>query len=189
MRLDLSQVRRLDFLRPALDTITAHVWWRLHRYGPAKDWRALALAEYDALALPHLDIIDSDGAERGNAIRGLYDEYRTAAPHKLCRDAGYVDWLVALDQGRVQELLGVLIDLDAEKGRFHAETSDLERLNLKPILGFGTPQLQLTVRRRSARVLLKFVQVAVPKGKGVTRTDLPGLDSEAEASTPPKAVL
>jgi len=32
---DLTDVRRLDFLRGALDVVTAHVWWRLHGLGPS----------------------------------------------------------------------------------------------------------------------------------------------------------
>lgn len=172
-KLDLSEARKVSWLRPHLDVVTAAIWWRVYDLGPAGDWRALLLEEYGAVALPHLDLLDSDGTERIEAILALYERYRTAKPSELSELNGWKGFLIADLGTPAGDELNVLVEIDGETKRFHAQASDLERLNLGPVLGFTKPQLQLYVRRRSPHTLVKFVEVKVMKGKGMPRTELP----------------
>lgn len=172
-KLDLSEARRIDAIRGALDTITAAAWWVVHDLGPGGDWRRLLIDTYGAVDLPDLDLVDSDGSARHEAILALYDAYRTAKAGELSTMHGWKGWLIADPGTSAGSHLNALVEIDAEKPRFTAETSDLERLNLAPVLGFATPQLQLIVRRRSPHTLVKFVEVGVMRGKGTPRTELP----------------
>lgn len=172
-KLDLSEARKVPWLRPHLDIVTAAIWWRISDLGPAGDWRALLLAEYGAVALHHLDLLDSDGTQRIDAILALYDRFRTAKASELSTQNGWKGFLIADLGTPAGDELNVLVDIDGDTKRFHAQASDLERLNLGPVLGFTKPQLQLYVRRRSPHTLVKFVEVNVMKGKGLPRTELP----------------
>jgi hypothetical protein len=182
--LDMSQVRVIDGLRAALDVITAFVFHRVQALGPAGDWRKLAMDEFFAVPLPQLDLVDVDGAARRDAIRALYELYRTAADHQLYRGQGFVEWLLTEPPSRVAEHVAVLVDPDGDKARFKAETSDVERLNLAPILGFANPQLQLLVRRRG-KVILKFVEISGLRGHGTPRHLLPPAGSVTVGSSAP----
>lgn len=182
-KLDLTEARRIDWLRPALDVVTASAWWAVHDLGPAGDWRKLLRDSYGAVALANLDLVDSDGAAREQAILALYEAFRNAKADELSTITGWSDWLIADPGCPAGNELNVLVELDAEKPRFMAATSDLERLNLRPILGFANPQLQLLVRRRSPHILVKFVEVGVLRGKGTPRGKLPAAAPPAKTDT------
>ncbi len=172
-KLDLSQARRVEWLRLALDIVTAAAWWEVRELGPAGDWRGLLFGSYGAVPLSHLDLVDGDGTARRQAIVDLYEAYRTAKPNQVTTAKSYPGWLIADEGTPAGEPLSVLVEFNAERPRFCAATSDLERQNLAPILGFSTPQLQLFVRRRSVHTLVKFVEVGGLRGRGTLRCDLP----------------
>jgi hypothetical protein len=187
VKLDLAEARKVDLLRQALDVITASVWWAIQDLGVAGDWRALLMEKYGAVPLANLDLVDADGIERTAAIRGLYQTYRTAKKPELSKMNGWSDWLIADPGTDAGNYLNALLDFEGDRARFKAETSDLERQNLAPVLGIKKPQLQLLVRRRSPHYLAKFVTVGTAKGKGVARTALPVLDKDVERKGKGKA--
>ena len=181
-KLDFRQARRDPLVRPALDIVTASAWWKLHDLGAGGDWRRLLLDEHGAVELPHLDLLDGDGSERKAAIRALYERYRTAPEQELTKTRGHAGWLRA-DRGTMAGSdLGVLIDFDGDTSRFTAETSELERLDLAPFLGFSEPHLQMYVRRRAPNVIVKFVQTSGMRGRGVAREKLPPLAPDSDPS-------
>lgn len=175
-RLDLADARRHPLIREALDTITASVWWTLDDLGPGGDWRRLLLDHFDADELPHLDVEDHDGTHRRSALRALYERFRTARSNELYSGSKWKDWLIA-DRGTAAgNELAALVDLDAgDSRRFHAEKSDIERLDLRPILGISAPHLGILINRRNPHVLVKFFETGKLKGRGVAREQLPAL--------------
>lgn len=170
--LDLSECRRVDALRAALDTITCAVWWDVADLGPSGDWRALLLDKYEAVELGDLDLV-SDREARTDAIRALYEYFRTAGTKDLSAMDGWKGWLIADPGSDAGTKVQALIDVDADKTIIHAQVSDLERQNLAPVLGFDSPQLQLLVRPRGKHLLVKFVEVGKRKGTGTPREKLP----------------
>jgi len=176
---DLKDVRRIAKLRLHLDSITASIWWKVHDDIEARrDWRTIMFEEFGAVALRELDMVDGAGAGRDEVIRSLYDRFRTAADAELSQGKRWIGWLVC-NSGTVEgDALDELIERDVEKKTFLAESSDLERMNLAPILGFERPQLQILVRRRSGVTLAKFVEVGTAKGKGTPRQKLPPMQKK-----------
>ena len=178
LRLDFSDARKIPELREALDTVTAAVWHRLRALGPAADWRQLLLDEYGGRSLHELDVVDNSA--RGDMIAELFEIYHEASDEAFSKGGRYRGWYqqpvvqpTVSTQSTVMRLLGELVDLDADGARFKAEISEIDKLNLAPILQFEKPQLQLLIRRHGRTLYFKFAQLDVMRGKEMKRNDLP----------------
>ncbi|MBI1946368.1 MAG: hypothetical protein HYS27_11760 [Deltaproteobacteria bacterium] len=170
---DLARARRHPELRAALDVVAAGLWWRAHDLGPRFDWRSLCMKELGGVALDKLDLDDAGGEERAAHIVALYELFRTGAVADMTLCAGRPGWLNASAGRDAHALIEQLVDTEAEHRRSHAETAELERVDLTKVLGFTDPALKLLVRRRSARWYVKFVQLGVARGKEMSRAELP----------------
>lgn len=189
---DLAHARRNEHLRSLLDIIVADVWWTVHALGPSNpDWRSLCFEQYDAVHLRELDTEDEGGVGTDEAIRALYAYFRLAPVAEFTTGARWSGWLDASPGTKAAPLLSELVDFEGEPGRVGAEMAELGRLDLAKILGFERPPLQLLVRKRSGKWLVKFVEKAVKKGGGGPRSGLPPIGGpsprNAPACAPPKA--
>ncbi len=169
---DVARLRCNARLRPHLDVITASVWWKLHASGANPDWRKLCFEEYGAVPLDQLDSDGSSAVGRDEAIRTLYEIYRSAKDSALTKGTRWAGWLPCEPGTAANTVLGELVDLEgSEKSQF-IETEELKRLDLTAILGFSVPRLRLLVHRRRTWIL-KFDELGVLKGQGVPRSQLP----------------
>lgn len=169
---ELAHARRDPEFRAALDIITSSIWWRLWNEGPSGDWRELCFREFGAVELAELDLEDVGAEGRDEAIRRLYEHYRTAPDKELnggVTYSGYLDASLGTPAGRI---LADLVDFEVHHAATKAQTAELERVDLGPVLGFRTPALRLIVRRRGRTWLVKFQEIGVPKGQDLARNQL-----------------
>lgn len=169
---DLARARRHESLRPHLDLIMAAIWWRLADAGTRAAWRDLCLTELGAVPLEELEL-GRDAEGRAEAVRELYEIYRTAGSNQLHDGSTYRGWLVANPGTPAWGALLELVDVQGDARAREAERHELERLDLADVLGFDRPRLVLSIRQRSARWLVAFQEEGVLKGRGTPRDRLP----------------
>jgi hypothetical protein len=184
---ELGRARAHDALRQHLDLVTAAIWWKVHVLGRSGDWRSLCLNEFGAVPLSGLDLFDVEGAGRAEAICHLYEHFRNAPDAEIYNGAGFHEWLLANPRTAAGEILGELIDFDGDRRQTRAESAELQRLDLAPILGFSSPSLRLMVHRRSGRWLVKFVEEGVMRGRGRTRKQMPNVVKPQAAEPDPSS--
>lgn len=171
----LSRVRDDEELREALDAITAQLWHALAAEGPRGHWRDLCL-RLGASEMSDLELDDVSAVARAAILRTTFEYWRTAPSIAFYRGSGHDrDWLDLANAEQVRTALEEIVDLgeNANAAIQWGQFEDLRKVDLAPILGFETPVLELVMRRRSARLLVKFVQRGVQKGKEIRRVDLP----------------
>ncbi|MBI3203046.1 MAG: hypothetical protein HYZ29_16020 [Myxococcales bacterium] len=170
---DISAARSRNELRPHLDVITRWVWWLVWSQGRNISWRDLCRTEFGAVPLVDLDLDDLSGPGVEPAVRALYERFRSAPESDLTSGTRWAGWLDASPGSPAALELGELVDFEADHRTTRAETAELERLDLAPVLRLDKPSLRLLVRRRSGRWLARFVEVGVAKGRGLPRASLP----------------
>ncbi len=171
---NLAHARSIESLRPALDLITSSLWWLLYEEGADVDWRALCFERFNAVGIEHLDL-QEDEAGINAGICALYEHYRTAPDKEITTGNRQHGWLDASVSRPAHGLVADLIDVEGDKRAIIAETEDLKRRKLGPILGFDDPQLKLSIRKRGAQWLVKFLETRVARGRERTRSELPPL--------------
>ena len=185
--MEIADARTDPALRTALDVITSRVWWDLFELGPDGSWRDLCLGRYGAVEIHTLDLIDPNGTGRDEAVRKLYETFRTAKEDDLTNGSTWRGWLVANPKTPPGEVLGELVDFEAHHEQTKAESAELERLCLEAVLGFPDPTLHLLVRRRSGKWLVKFIEEGVRAGGGQPRSKWPSAQPPSP-STPREKV-
>jgi hypothetical protein len=182
---ELSQIRLDPEVRSPLDVVTADIWWTVHRLGPNPNWRKYCLEHLGAHHLITLDL-DVAGGGRDAVVRNLYEHYRKAPETELTTGTRWAGWLEAGPDKPAAQYLGELVDFEAHLSNQQGEMAELERLDLEEVLGVTEPKLQLLVRKRGRRWLVRFVEVGVMRGRGADRRDLPPArepDAHGDADT------
>jgi DNA polymerase len=182
---DIRRARQHKELRAHLDVIISSIWWRLFDGGPTLEWRRLCLDEFGAVGLQELDLEDVGGEGRDRVLRSLYCHFRTAPETEFTTGDRWSGWLRASPGQPAGKLLAELVDFGADSRTVMAQASDLERVDLGPVLRFDHPMLRFKIHHRGSEWLVKFLQLGVQRGRELSRDQLPPVGPSGDEDPPP----
>lgn len=113
--------------------------------------------------------------ETTEAIRALYERYRTAYDSELYNAPGWNDWLNVTCSDPEWNHIESLVDVRSGHRETKPALDRLNELDISEILGFCNPRLRLRIHRRGALWLVKFIETNVRKGEEASRHQLPCL--------------